>query len=163
MTSWNELTQSDWRLGYWSSVLYCTSASKVNRKQPVQNYVARTRRQLTDPITPGPADLHCQPLEYQIHKIVVITFKLLAIYTQDPSYLIVNNCVSDSIYIYLLILRSLRNYIGLYTYLFRYHAPILQLRSDGRDLLHVDRVYTPHWWNGLSALHLQFETVCDNT
>jgi hypothetical protein len=102
------------RLDYCNSVLYRTSVSNIKKLQRVQNSIARiiTGRRLSDHITPVLADLHWLPVQYRIqYKLAVITFKVLT--THEPSYL------HD---------------------LIQSHAPTRQLRSNGRSLLHVDRV-----------------------
>ena len=102
------------RLDYCNSLLYRTSTVNINMLQRVQHSGARTvaKSSRFGRITPVLAELHWLPIQYQIQfKIAVTTFKVLT--TQEPNYL---------------------------TKLIRFHIPTRQLRSSGRNQLHVDRV-----------------------
>ena len=102
------------RLDYCNSVLYQASAANINKLQRVQNSAARTvtKSSRFDHITSVLAGLHWLPIQYRIQfKIAVTTFKVLT--THEPNYL---------------------------SELVRFHIPARQLRSSGRNQLHVDRV-----------------------
>ena len=101
------------RLDYCNSVLYGASTTNINKLQRVQNSLARVvaRSKRYDHITPILAELHWLPVKFRIHfKMAVTTFKVLT--TQEPNYL------AD---------------------LIRLHVPSRNLRSSGKNLLHVDR------------------------
>ena len=83
--------------------------------QRVQNSLARVvaRSKRYDHITPILAELHWLPVKFRIHfKMAVTTFKVLTLTTQEPYYL------ADII---------------------RLHVPPRNLRSSGKNQLHVDR------------------------
>jgi hypothetical protein len=108
----------DGRLDYCNSVLYCTSLVNINKLQRVQNSAARivTKLSCADHIAPGLAEL--QWLGYQSNteansKMAVTAFKVLTM--QEPS------CLTEFV---------------------RFHTPTRQLRSSGRNQLHVDRAHT---------------------
>ena len=104
----------DGRLDYCNSLLYRTSAANINKLQRVQNSAActMTKSNRFDHITSVLAELHWLLMQYRIQfKIAVTTFKVLA--TQEP------NTLNEHI---------------------RLHIPTRQLRSSGRNQLHVDRV-----------------------
>ena len=131
------------RLDYCNSIMYGTSNSNTQKKQCVQNSLARivTWTQRTEHITPVLARLHWLPLASQIeYKVALLTFKVVT--TQQPGYL------HD---------------------LIKFHHPARQLRSSSRvNWLHIDisktvfasRAYrhaSPTVWNALPS-----ELTCEH-